>query len=57
MLVVTPTSDGTSVDLEEAASNQRMDAWFSLHGRRKVRPQAGLLGLCTGVKASAWTRD
>lgn len=43
VLVVTPTSDGTSVDLEEAASNQRMDAWFSLHGRRKLVVATGFI--------------
>ncbi len=53
VLVVTPTSDGTSVDLEEVASNQRMDAWFGLHGRRKVGPLAAILGFCVKVKARA----
>ena len=35
-LVVAPTSDGASVDLNEPASNARLDAWFAQKGRRKV---------------------
>jgi aspartokinase/homoserine dehydrogenase 1 len=36
VLVVTPTSDGASVDLDERASNAKLDAWFDAK-----RAQAG----------------
>jgi len=36
VLVVTPTSDGTSVDLDEPASNAKLDAWFAAHGRHRL---------------------
>lgn len=41
VLVVTPTSDGASVDLDEAVSNGRMDAWFKAKGNKKVRAGGG----------------
>jgi bifunctional aspartokinase / homoserine dehydrogenase 1 len=38
VLVVTPTSDGASVDLDERASNAKLDAWFD--AKRKASAQA-----------------
>ena len=36
VLVVTPTSDGGSVDLDEKLSNKRMDEWFEGYPTCKV---------------------
>lgn len=43
VLVVTPTSDGTSVDLDEATSNARLDAWFKAHGNHKLVVATGFI--------------
>ncbi|GBF98799.1 bifunctional aspartate kinase homoserine dehydrogenase [Raphidocelis subcapitata] len=43
VLVVSPTSDGTSVDLDEPASNARLDAWFKQHGRHKIVVATGFI--------------
>ncbi|KAG1680976.1 hypothetical protein FOA52_009935 [Chlamydomonas sp. UWO 241] len=43
VLVVTPTEDGTSVDLDEAASNQKLDEWFNLHGNNKLVIATGFI--------------
>jgi aspartokinase/homoserine dehydrogenase 1 len=45
VLVVTPTSDGSSVDLQEDVSNTRLDQWFTKHGTPKVGKSAGWPGL------------
>lgn len=45
VLVVTPTSDGSSVDLDEAASNAKLDAWFQAHGKHKASAAACLVRL------------
>lgn len=37
VLVVTPTSDGNSVDVDYEASNARLDAWARKHGAPTVR--------------------
>jgi aspartokinase/homoserine dehydrogenase 1 len=37
VLVVTPTSDGNSVDVEYDASNERLDRWAQRHGSPAVR--------------------
>lgn len=51
VLVVTPTSDGSSVDLQEDVSNTRLDQWFTKHGTPKVGSgpgvaRAGVAMLC-----------
>jgi len=43
VLVVTPTSDGTSVDLDEPASNAKLDAWFAVHGRHRLVVATGFI--------------
>uniref|UniRef100_A0A383V4M3 ACT domain-containing protein n=1 Tax=Tetradesmus obliquus TaxID=3088 RepID=A0A383V4M3_TETOB len=43
VLVVTPTSDGTSVDLDEEASNKRLDEWFKQHGNHKLVIATGFI--------------
>lgn len=43
VLVVSPTSDGTSVDLVEDASNIRLDAWFEKHGNHKLIIATGFI--------------
>ena len=47
VLVVTPTADGNSVDVDYATSGARLDAWARAHGAPAVRPrlfwQLGLL--------------
>ncbi|PNW69854.1 hypothetical protein CHLRE_18g749447v5 [Chlamydomonas reinhardtii] len=43
VLVVTPTSDGASVDLDEAVSNGRMDAWFKAKGNKKLIVATGFI--------------
>ena len=37
VLVVTPTADGNSVDVDYDMSNQRLDAWAARHGVAQVR--------------------
>lgn len=46
VLVVTPTSDGSSVDLDEAASNAKLDAWFEERGKHQVRSGCGGSSCC-----------
>jgi len=41
VLVVTPTADGNSVDVDYEASNARLDAWAGRHGVPAVRARAG----------------
>jgi aspartokinase/homoserine dehydrogenase 1 len=43
VLVVTPTSDGTSVDLDEEASNKKLDEWFKQHGNHKLVVATGFI--------------
>jgi hypothetical protein len=43
VLVVTPTSDGASVDLDEAASNAKLDGWFAAHGAHKLVVATGFI--------------
>jgi aspartokinase/homoserine dehydrogenase 1 len=43
VLVVSPTSDGTSVDLREDDSNARLDAWFKAHGNHSVIVATGFI--------------
>jgi aspartokinase len=43
VLVVIPTSDGSSVDLAEEASNERLDAWFREHGGHRVVVATGFI--------------
>jgi len=41
VLVVTPTADGNSVDVDYDASNARLDAWAGRHGVPAVRAHVG----------------
>jgi aspartokinase/homoserine dehydrogenase 1 len=53
VLVVTPTSDGTSVDLDEEASNKKLDAWFKQHGNHKLVIATGFIAKnqkCVGCR-------
>jgi len=43
VLVVTPTSDGTSVDLNEEVSNEKLDAWYSRHTGKKLIVATGFI--------------
>ncbi|GIL88501.1 hypothetical protein Vretimale_15367 [Volvox reticuliferus] len=43
VLVVTPTSDGGSVDLDEQLSNGRMDDWFKANGPCKLVVATGFI--------------
>ncbi|KIZ05587.1 bifunctional aspartokinase/homoserine dehydrogenase 1 [Monoraphidium neglectum] len=43
VLVVSPTSDGTSVDLDEDASNAKLDAWFKKHGSHRIVIATGFI--------------
>jgi len=43
VLVVSPTSDGTSVDLDEEASNAKLDKWFKEHGKHKIVIATGFI--------------
>lgn len=38
VLVVTPTANNTSVDVEYEISNDKLDAWAVKHGVPRVRP-------------------
>ena len=38
MLVVEPTADGNSVDVDYEVSDARLDAWAQRHGVPSVRP-------------------
>lgn len=40
---VKPTSDGTSVDLLEEASNAKLDAWFKQHGQHSLVVATGFI--------------
>lgn len=43
VLVVIPTSDGSSVDLDEEASNAKLDQWFKEHGNHKLVVATGFI--------------
>lgn len=43
VLVVTPTSDGSGVDLQEEVSNRKLDDWFRAHGSHKVVVATGFI--------------
>jgi hypothetical protein len=43
VLVVSPTSDGTSVDLREDDSNARLEAWFKAHGNHSIIVATGFI--------------
>lgn len=43
VLVVEPTSDGSSVDLREEASNNRLDSWFEANGNHKIVVATGFI--------------
>lgn len=43
VLVVVPTTDGSSVDLDEEASTAKMDAWFKEHGNHKLVVATGFI--------------
>jgi aspartokinase/homoserine dehydrogenase 1 len=43
VLIVTPTSDGASVDLNEDASNKNLDKWFKEHGNHKIIVATGFI--------------
>lgn len=43
VLVVIPTSDGSSVDLDEEASNEKLDQWFRDHGNHKLVIATGFI--------------
>jgi aspartokinase/homoserine dehydrogenase 1 len=43
VLVVTPTSDGSSVDLDEEVSNRKLDEWFKAHGNHKIVVATGFI--------------
>jgi aspartokinase/homoserine dehydrogenase 1 len=49
VLVVAPTSDGTSVDLVEEASNARLDDWFSRNGNHRIVVATGFIAKNTQV--------
>ena len=53
-MVVNPTSDGNSVDVDYAASNAKLDQWSHRNGQHEVRPQACRVsrGACGGVLAA-----
>lgn len=50
VLVVHPTSDGTSVDLVEDASNQRLEQWFAQHGNHRIIVATGFIAKNTQVQ-------
>ncbi|KAL3159311.1 Bifunctional aspartokinase/homoserine dehydrogenase 1, chloroplastic [Trebouxia sp. C0010 RCD-2024] len=43
VLVVTPTSDGNSVDIQYEASNTRLDSWVQQHGAPEVIVATGFI--------------
>lgn len=43
VLVVSPTSDGTSVDLREEESNTKLDEWFKAHGNHNIVVATGFI--------------
>ena len=43
VLIVTPTSDGASVDLNEEASNKNLDTWFRGHGNHQIIVATGFI--------------
>lgn len=43
VLVVTPTSDGNSVDIQYDASNARLDSWVQQHGAPEVIVATGFI--------------
>lgn len=43
VLVVVPTPDGTSVDLDEEGSNKKLDQWFARHGNKKLIVATGFI--------------
>ena len=47
-MVVAPTSDGNSVDVDYVASNAKLDQWSHRNGPHEVRPKARL-ARCPGV--------
>jgi aspartokinase len=55
VLVVTPTRDGASVDLQEDASNARMDAWFERHGAHRIVVATGFIAKNTQVECNSRT--
>ena len=48
VLVVTPTADGNSVDVDYEVSDARLDAWAQRHGVPPVRTQT-LVRACTST--------
>lgn len=43
VLVVSPTSDGTSVDLREEDSSAKLDDWFKAQGNHKIIVATGFI--------------
>lgn len=40
---VTPTADGSGVDLFEEVSNAKLDVWFDRNGRHKIVVATGFI--------------
>jgi len=57
VLVVKPTQDGISVDLVEAVSNKKLDAWFDKHGQPKLVICTGFIARNTEGQATTLKRN
>ncbi|GLI70404.1 hypothetical protein VaNZ11_015124 [Volvox africanus] len=57
VLVVTPTTDGGSVDLEEQLSNRRMDDWFNANGPCKLVVATGFIARSPAGTATTLKRN
>ena len=56
VLVVTPTADGNSVDVDYALSDARLDAWAQRHGVPPVRALLQGWHVCCDPAASGLAR-
>lgn len=57
VLVVTPTSDGNSVDVQYEMSNQKLDAWTALHGVPSIIICTGFIAKNTAGQATTLKRN
>jgi len=57
VLIVTPTSDGASVDLNEEASNKNLDAWFRGHGNHQIIVATGFIAKTPQGQATTLRRN
>jgi len=57
VLVVTPTSDGTSVDLNEEVSKKKLQEWTELNGKRKLIVATGFIAKNTLGQATTLRRN